>query len=293
MRSSSTSRPRRGEVALRLAPGVPGLEALGSAVLQDWLGDGSGLATGARLEILSRGPVETVARLPLPGTPDARGVQREQPRGAGTGMLVWRVWRGGGAELLRARLTQPRSTSLAARRWNLVCHLAAHGVGVPELVALGEGRAGESFLIERELSGYVPLAEATAHAREGAARALLVQALGAALGAVLRARVWLPELDPRDVFIRASERAGAGDCAALEVHGLAAEAALARRLGSPRVRLPGVAFAELAGARVVTRMGLRRRQRMAAALAGVFERAEARELAERALTASALPRRSR
>jgi hypothetical protein len=274
---------------VRLAPGVPGLEALGASLPADWLGDGSRLATGGRMQVLARGPVETVVRLPLPGTPDARGVQREAPRGAGTGMLVWRVWRGGARELLRARLTEPRSASLAARRWNLACHLAAHGVGVPELLAMGEGGAGASFLIERELAGYVPLARAAADLRDGAARGLLVQALGAALGAVLRAGVWLPGLNPEGVRIRKSERAGDGDCAALEVHGLAAEAALARSLGARRVRLPGVAFVDFAGARIARRMGLRRRQGMAAALAGVLAPAEAREFADRALTASALP----
>jgi hypothetical protein len=267
---------------LRLAPGVPSLAALGSAAPEDWLGDGSRLATGDRLEILSSGPVETVARLPLPGTPDARGLQRERPRGAGTGMLVWRVWRGGGAELLRARLTHPRSTSLAARRWNLACHLAAHGVGTPELVAMGEGRRGESFLVERELTGYAPLARAAAEQREPGERARLLQALGLALAAVFRARAWLPELDAENVWIRPADRAGSGDCAALEVHGLAAEAALARSLGAVRVRLPGVALTGLGRARIVASLGPKRRAEMLSALAVGFEPAERRELAARA-----------
>ncbi len=56
---------------LRLAPGVPGLEARGATSALDWFGDGSALETGDRMEVIARGPLETLARIPLPGTPDA------------------------------------------------------------------------------------------------------------------------------------------------------------------------------------------------------------------------------
>jgi hypothetical protein len=254
-------------VRVRLAPGVPSLGALGSDSPRDWLGDGAGLATGDRLEVLERGAALTVARLPLPGTPDAHGVQRERPRGAGTGMLVWRAWRGGGAELLRARLTRPRSASLAARRWNLICHLAAHGVGVPELAAMGEGRAGESFLIERELAGYEPLERVLASEREPAERARAAHAVGYALAALFRAGAWLPRLDPRGVLVQRE----AETCAAHAVGELAAAGALARSLGGALRRLPGVAFPALDRARLFADLGQRRRERMLGLLVPCFE----------------------
>jgi len=273
MRSSLEDTPdERRDRVVTLASGVPSLAALGSGSAASWLGDGAGLATGDRLEVLSRGPVETVARLPLPGTPDVRGVQRERPRGAGTGMLVWHVWRGGATELLRARLTRPRSASLAARRWNLICHLAAHGVGVPELVALGEGRAGESFLIERELAGYEPLAVLMAVEREPAERARVVQAVGHALAALFRAGAWLPRLAPEGVLVQRGS-----ECAAHELAERAADESLARSLGGRLRRLPGVAFPELGRARIVPALGARRHERTLRALAPAFGPAE-REL---------------
>jgi hypothetical protein len=258
------------EVHFRTAPGVPGLEALGAARAEDWLGDGSALETGDRIEVVSQGAVETVARLPLPGTPDADGVQREKPRGAGTGWLVLRVFRGGGADLLRARFTQPRSTSLAARRWNLICHLGAHGIGAPQLVAMGEAGPSESFVLERELDGFVPLPVLVASDLPLERRRLIQRSVGLSLAALFRSGTWLPELRLEHLLVQPDESGGtpqgSAHCAALEIENLQVETHTLRTLQLKRRRLPGVAFARFPRARVLSFVSPRRRRRLLAAL---------------------------
>jgi hypothetical protein len=258
------------EPRLQLAPGVPGIDALGASSAADWLGDGSGLETGDRLQVVWSGPVETIARIPLPGTPDERGLQRERPRGAGTGWLVLHRYSGGGAELMRARFTRPRSESLAARRWNLICHLRAHGLGAPELVAMGEGRPGESFLLERELEGFAPLPLVIASEPPAERRRLIVRSLGLTLAGLFRSGTWLPRLRPESILVQLDEaggvRPGSEACAALEIESLRLEAGTLRALRLRRRRLPGVAFAELDRGRVLASVSARRRRRLLAAL---------------------------
>ena len=272
---------------LQLAPGVPGLEALGASAPEDFLealagalpgstGPGSsgprftGLVTADRLELLRRGPVETVARLPLPGTPDRTGVQREQPRGAGTGMLILRVWRGGGVELLRARVTNPRSASLAVRRWNLICHLVASGIGAPALVAMGESR-GTSFLVERELDGFESLAALAARGLEPRRRRLIVRSVGMTLSGLFRSGTWLPELSADDILIQRAAMDGSHEgpdtCAALEIQDLQAEREALGQLKVRRNRLPGVAIGEYRRGRVLPAISPRRRRRLLRSLA--------------------------
>lgn len=250
----------------RLAPGVPGLESLGSTDARDWLGDGSALETGDRIQVVSETAAEIVARIPLPGTPDAEGVQRETPRGAGTGWLVLRVFRGGGAALLRARLTQPRSTSLAARRWNLICHLQASGLGAPQLVAMGEAGSSESFVLERELEGFLPLPALIAADLPPARRRLILRSLGLSLAGLFRAGAWLPELRPEHIVVQPDEAGGTPDgsahCAALEIENLQVEARTLRTLQLKRRRLPGVALAEFPRGRVLPTISRRRRRRL-------------------------------
>jgi hypothetical protein len=256
--------------SLRLAPGIPDLQSLGAERAEDWFGDGRALVTGTRVEVLSRTRTLTVARVPLPGTPDAGGSQHESPRGAGTGHMILRVWRGGGAELLRARLGEPRITSLAARRWNLICHLAASGVGAPALVAMGERGAGESFLLERELDGFESLARLAARPLEARRRARVVRSVGLALRALFRARAWLPALTPEGLLVQRAaldgSHEGADVCAAIEVRELQAERGVLEGLRVRRTRLPAVAFVELRNGRLLRRVSAARRARLLRAL---------------------------
>ena len=140
---------------LSLDPQVPDLSALGARGIEDFLDGGRGLVTARRVELLSSEPRRSLLRVPLPGTPDSSGQRLEPPRGAGTGWLRVHVFESRAVELLRARLSAPPSTSPAARRWNLLCHLRAQGVGAPRPMALLEERRGLgsiSVCVEAELS---------------------------------------------------------------------------------------------------------------------------------------------
>ena len=283
------------ETSLRLAPGVPGIEALGASRAEDWLGDGSALETGDRIEIVSAGPVETVALIPLPGTPDETGRRRERPRGAGTGWLVLHRYRRGGAELLRARLTRPRSASLAARRWNLICHLRAHGIGAPQLVAMGEGGPGESFLLERELDGFAPLPRVLDAGPSGRRRGAVLRSVGLSLGALFRSGTWLPRLRPGSILVQLDPaggvRPGSEHCAALEIESLQLEAGTLRSLRLRRRRLPGVAFVDLDRGRVLDSISPRRRRRLLESLDRALP-ADVRPLERRRVLALALRQES-
>src|SRR5688500_16983413 len=76
---------------LRLAPDVPGLEALGAREIDDFLGEHPTFATIDRAR-----PAGSALRFPLPGTPDEQGRQHEKPRGAGTGYLLLQRFPAGG-----------------------------------------------------------------------------------------------------------------------------------------------------------------------------------------------------
>ena len=234
----------RSRARLRLAPGVPNLAALGVDRVALLLGpDGM---PDARARRVWDGPGGSVLRYPLPGTPGEDGRRRGRPGGAGTGWLRLRRFHGGGwMRHLAARLTAPRSASLAERAWNLACCVRAAGVGTPELMAVGSAGQGllarRSFLVTRELEGYEDLATWLAQPLSPAARAKGARALGAALGKLLGAGLVLPELGPAGLFlsIEADEPGWAGTACA--DHGS----------GGPRKnRLPSVVVGSFASGRL-------------------------------------------
>lgn len=240
---------------IRFAPEVPGLDALGAGSLDDLFARPPRVVTGARAR-----RVGDSWRIPLPGTPDEHGVQHERPRGAGTGHVLLRQWHSGALELARARLTAPRSSSVAARQWNLTCHLRAHGVLAPELVALAERggpiAARESCLIVRELAGFVPMSQWLSQPRPAAERERGVQSLGLAFAALLRCGVWLPLTTLENVHIASAE----SDCAALQIANLQGEQALLRERDLERARLPAIAFTNLDRGRILPSIDPARRR---------------------------------
>jgi hypothetical protein len=249
-------------ITVKLAPDVPGLEALGARDASELFGDPPSIVTGDRAE-----RVGSALRLPLPGTPDATGRQREKPRGAGTGLLYLRRYRPGGLEGWRARFTHPRSTSLAARHWNLICHLQAHGLAAPQLVALAErggGVAGaESLVITRELEGFVPLAEWLAAERDRGARRRGLKSLALALQQLFRCGAWLPRTSATNLRIQARD---SDDCAALQITNLRTEQQLLAGLDVVRARLPAVAFTSFASGRILSEVPLEKRFELLAKL---------------------------
>ena len=265
---------------LRFAPGVGDLRSLGDLTAEAWM-SADPEQLGPRATLIGERAGARHLRLPLPGTPDARGERLEPPRDAGTGWLHLHRYDGGGLRALTARLTVPRSTSLAARHWNLICHLRAHGLGAPELVALGErrGAAGvtASFLITRELDGCTPLDRLAEEGLDERDRRRTARALGLALRGLFRAGVWLPELRPGDVLVRRGAVGEGEDCAALELEHLRRDARLLSNLGLRRARLPAVAFANLRRGRVLERVGPARRARLLAQLDRALPGVSARE----------------
>lgn len=251
----------RPTATVRLAPDVPDLAALGASHPDDLLADPPRVATAARIE-----RVGNAWRLPLPGTPDREGRQHEKPRGAGTGQLFVHRY-GGGWPALRARLSHPRSTSLAARHWNIACHLQANGVTTPQLVALVEqpGPLGAplSVLITRELEGFVSLRTWLGSPLESAARQRGLESLERALDAVQRCGVTLPEATLDNVMLQAR---ASDDCVALQLTNLGSEQAILRERGLVRSRLPTIAFTQLRGASIDSRAASRRGARWVTAL---------------------------
>ena len=227
---------------LKLAPDVPGLDALGARELEDLF------ATPPRTVTADRtGHAGSRFVVPLPGTPDARGVQHEKPRGAGTGLLHVERFGGGGMAGLAARFTHPRSTSLAARAWNLACHLQAHGVATPQLVALAERGASlfgaESVLVTRELEGFVSLREFLRSTDKRSERCRALHSLALALVQVDRCGAWLPETSADNLMVQRDDE----DCVAIKIVNLHSEQALLKQRGLARSRLPSVAFTALSG----------------------------------------------
>ncbi len=265
---------------VRLAPDVPDLAALGAREPGDLLLESPRLETAARIE-----PFGAWLRVPLPGTPDRAGRQHERPRGAGTGYL-WLKRFGAGAPAWRARFTHPRSTSLAARQWNLACHLQAAGVTTPQLVALVEApgivTAGASVLIVRELEGFVPLRAWLASGRDAALRARGLESLALALAAVLRCGAWLPRTSANNLLLQARD---SDDCVALQITNLGSEQALLRERGLVRARLPSIAFTDLGDGRIRPALAARARSAWLAGvqreLADLLAPHEARELEQR------------
>lgn len=235
-----------------LSPEVPELGALGAAGADDFLDGGARLTTGARSECLDRRPGYALLRVPLPGTPDAQGRRLELPRGAGTGWLRVHVFERGPLSRWGARWGAPVSSSPAARRWNLLCHLRAQGVGAPRPLALLESSRGLrqlSVCVEAELEGFETLPRWLARAR-GAARGRGLRALGLALAALDRSGVRLAQARGAGVWVSEDLEAGQDDCAALAIARLREEHGHWRARGLTRARLPAVAFDDLEGARL-------------------------------------------
>ena len=257
---------------IELAPGLRELADLGGDSFEAWMGLGEGLATAERAQGVFSVPGESLLRLPLPGTPDEHGVRRERPSGAGTGWVRVHRFAGRGAELLRARLTHPRSSSLAAREWNLICHLQRNGVGAPQLVALGERPgllASRSFLVTRELEGFEPLGAWLARRPQGRERRLGLRALGIAFGALFRCGAWLPGLGLGDVSLSRAPLDRAvepGECAASVLEELQESSRVVRGLRLRRVPLPSVAFSGFRRGRILPRVSRRRRVALLEAL---------------------------
>lgn len=235
-------------VTVRLAPDVPDLAALGASSPEDLLADPPRVVTAARIERVGK-----LWRVPLPGTPDRDGRQHEKPRGAGTGQLYVQRY-GGGWAAVRARLSHPRSTSLAARHWNIACHLQANGVTTPQLVALvelpGALAAPLSVLITRELEGFVSLRTWLGSPLDSAARQRGLESLQRALDAVQRCGVSLPGATLDNVMLQAR---ASDDCVALQLTNLGSEQAILRERGLVRSRLPTIAFTQLRGASIESR----------------------------------------
>ncbi len=199
---------------VKLASDVPGLEALGASAPDDFFAVPPRLVTADRA--LQLGDSYS---LPLPGTVDADGKQHEKPRGAGTGQLLVRRFAPAAFEAWRVRFTHPRSTSSAARHWNLMCHLQAQGLATPPLVALFERHGGaESVLVTRELDDFEALSAwlAREHLRDVRRRGLASLAL--ALAQLLRCGAWLPRTTLANVMIQTPE---SHDCVALKLVNLA------------------------------------------------------------------------
>jgi hypothetical protein len=236
-----------------LASEVPTLEALGAAGALDFQDGGARLATGARVQRLQAEPGRTLLRVPLPGTPDASGRRLELPRGAGTGWLRAHVYERGALSRFASRWGAPPSSSPAARRWNLLCHLRAQGVGAPRPLALleaGRGLRQVSVCVEAELAGFEPLPRWLARAR-GAARGRGLRSVGLALAALDRSGVRLARGRAEHVLVQSDLEADADDdCAALSIARLREESGLWRDRGLARARLPAVAFDDLDGARL-------------------------------------------
>jgi len=253
------------------APAVDGFPALGAESADD-LFQPDRLATWSRAEILPSRAGDRVVRVPLPGTPDEWGKVYERPRGAGTGHVILRRYhtsfRGG----LVARMSHPRSESLAERGWNLSCKLREAGVGTPDLVlAAARGSAffaRESVLVVRDLEGMQPVSEWLEAARASESdresdRELGLESVRKAIERLERSGVVLPELELRDIFVTTPSAKSGSACSS------SPESAAP----GPLRRLPGVVFANLRGGFQVADVRERRALAAAAKLKSELESA--------------------
>ncbi|MCP3914214.1 MAG: hypothetical protein GY711_01525 [bacterium] len=254
------------DAQVTLAPFVPDLAALGARTVGDLLGTGAGLEGEGRAAEVARESGTVLLRCPLPGTPTGPDAPLSgRPRGAGTGFVFVRRYSDPPlGQCLRARFTKPRSESLAAREWNLLCHLRAAGVPTPEPMAVASAGRGvfarRSVLVTRELDAMRPAPEFFADEHELERRRLALRALGQMLARLCRVDVWLPRLAARHFFIgepRAAQRADLAEdaCAADQI--LAAQGDRCSE-GPPVVpglswsREPEVAIASVRGGRILS-----------------------------------------
>ena len=222
---------------------MPDLASLGAREVADLLHEGGGLEGEARAERVRTAGERRVLRYPLPGTVHRAGEKPSAPRGAGTGFVYLTRWDGGSLRSkTTARLTTPRSSSFAARAWNLYCHLREHGVGTAEPMAMGEEGSplfsSRSFLVTRALDNMRPLPVVLREGTGAVERRRLAQALGLFLGRIADARVRLPRLKLSAIFV--ARTPGGGSCG-----GASPVPGLARRA------LPELALATVNGGRIL------------------------------------------
>lgn len=229
---------------LRFAGEFGGLAALGVEDAEPLLRPEALLAdvVGPRVEVRRDRAGHVRARFPLPGTPGARGTPTGKPGGLGTGWVRLSTfdtppW----SALWRARLSHPRSASLAEREWNLLCVLRAAGVGTPEPLVVGTRGGGpvarRSFLVVRELEGAVALPRwLRPDGLSGlpGERERGLAALAATLANLARSGVLLPHLEPGHVHVSPST---SGDCEHDDD-------------GPRKNRMPGISIEDVTGGRL-------------------------------------------
>jgi len=237
--SSETARACDSGTRERLAWAAPGLglASLGLVSADELFAPTPALSL--RLEPRGAGAQRSRWRFPLPGSPDSRGNLTGEPGALGTGFVWLTVYRGGLRELLRARFTHPRSTSLAEREWNLLCRLRAHGVGTPEPILVGARGEGlfvtRSFLLVRAPEGAFPLPRWLRTDGIGPEREHGLESLGRTLANLQRSGVVLPHLSAEHLWLTPS---GSGECETEAAGGLR------------KNKLPGVAVVDVQGGRM-------------------------------------------
>ncbi len=236
----AVSSPRALSERISFDPGVAGLAALGVERSAQLFGtEELGVRRAESLD------GDRLVRYPLPGTPTrADGPLRGKPAGSGTGwVLLERFRQSGWGDLLRARFTHPRSASLAERRWNLLCHLRAHGVGTPEPLCVGARGDGPvsrtSFLVTRELVEVEPLRDFLAREDRPKQRERGLRSFAAFLSKLVVARVSLPAFSADDLVISLQDDADE------EEGGSCSFRATPLPTGLPRHRLPSVMLARV------------------------------------------------
>ena len=251
LRSTSARVPG---LRLRLAPELPSVKALGlhdpNALLED------PLPQDRAERLVSDGGFERW-RFPLPGTPLAPGgPMTERPQGAGTGWVRLERWRGGTWRTRwSARFSAPRSASLAERHWNLLCLLRAHGIGTQEPWAVGAVEGGlfapASFLVTREFETPTRRLSDLLGGDEELDLGLLASAMAATFRALETARLVLPRLGPRNVWVQFGDHAhDEGDCGLQQIATWREDRALGGLARDPR---PAILLADVRGGRVRTR----------------------------------------
>lgn len=241
---------------LKLAPDVVGLESLGVTELEQLFESPPRTVTALRVR---RAGTHWI--VPLPGTPDEDGIQHEKPRGSGTGQLHLRAFPSAPLASLGARLTHPRSTSLAARAWNLICHLQAHGIAAPQLVALAERRRGfgvQSLMITRELEGFVSAREFFRTQTKRSERRRAVHSLALACTQLWRSGTRLPSTNSDNLLIQRDDE----DCVALKIVNLQSEQSVLKERGLARTRLPAIAFTNFDGGSIAREVPSKEREQL-------------------------------
>lgn len=191
---------------IRLWPGVPDLLALGAESFEDLMGESGELEGESVAEVRPSPAGCRILRVPLPGTVHQPGKKPSRPRGAGTGYVDVIRWTGGAwSERFGTRFKAPRSSSFAARAWNLLCHLREAGVGTAEPMAMGQEQAPifakRSFLVTRALEPMMSLVEYLDENQEPEDQRHLAHALGLFLRRIFQAGVELPVLEPQMIFV--------------------------------------------------------------------------------------------